>query len=325
MKILEVKNLRTHFPISGGRVARAVDGVSFDVNKGESVCIVGESGCGKSVTAFSILQLLPRKAFHPSGEILFRNKNILSMTVQEKRSLRGRKVAMIFQEPGTALNPVFRVGPQVAEIIRIHEKVSKLEARIRTVELFRRVGIPLPDVRFEAWPHELSGGMKQRVMIAMALACKPELLIADEPTTALDVTIQAQILKLMLELRKENNMSILMITHNLRVVNQMADRVVVMYGGKVVETATREELFSNPSHPYTRSLLRAIPAVGLRGKELTEIPGRVPPATDFPDFCRFSARCSDCFAECKEKEPPLLTISPQHQAACFLHKEQTHE
>jgi len=319
--ILEVKNLKTHFPLPNGQVAKAVDGVSFGVNPGETVCIVGESGCGKSVTSFSLMQLLPRYAQHPAGEILFKGQDILKMSVNEKRKLRGGKVAMIFQEPGSALNPVYRVGAQVAEVLKIHEKLNKKDAKARTIELFREVGIPHPEERYSAWPHELSGGMKQRVMIAMALACKPELLIADEPTTALDVTVQAQILKLMQKLQKEHNMAILMITHNLRVVNQIADRVIVMYAGRVVETAERRTLFTNPKHPYTKALLEAIPGSELRGHKLTEIPGRVPPATAFPEYCRFADRCASCFDACRSEDPQLLQAEPDHHAACLLYKE----
>lgn len=311
--LLDVKNLKTYFPVHGGKVARAVDGVSFNVNSGETVCIVGESGCGKSVTSFSIMQLLPRYAQHPAGEILFKGQDILKMGVHEKRQLRGGKIGMIFQEPGTALNPVCRVGKQVAEAIRIHQKISKSEAKSKTISLFGQVGIPHPEARYDAWPHELSGGMKQRVMIAMALACKPELLVADEPTTALDVTVQAQILKLMKELQLENNMAILMITHNLRVVNQVADRVVVMYAGRVVETAERKELFTNPQHPYTKALLKAIPGSELRGKKLAEIPGRVPPATNFPEGCRFGPRSGfEHKEESYKVRPAMKEVSDGH-------------
>lgn len=311
--MLEVKDLKTHFPLPNGKVARAVDGISFHVNPGETVCIVGESGCGKSVTSFSIMQLLPRYAQHPSGEILFKGKDILKMNVHEKRALRGGQIGMIFQEPGTSLNPVCRVGKQVAEALQIHEKVSKSEARKRSIELFDKVGIKNPEARFDAWPHEMSGGMKQRVMIAMALACKPELLVADEPTTALDVTVQAQILDLMKDLQKENNMAILMITHNLRVVNEVADRVIVMYAGRVVESATRKELFKNPQHPYTKALLKAIPGAELRGQKLAEIPGRVPPATDFPEGCRFGPRSGfEHPEEAYHKKPAFKEISEGH-------------
>lgn len=311
--MLEVKNLKTHFPLPDGKVAQAVDGISFEVNAGETVCIVGESGCGKSVTSFSLMQLLPRYAQHPEGEILFKGKDVLKMNFREKRNMRGSQMAMIFQEPGTALNPVFRVGKQVAEAIRIHDKSSKQEAKQRTIELFHRVGIPHPEERFNAWPHELSGGMKQRVMIAMALACKPELLVADEPTTALDVTIQAQILKLMQTLQQENDMAILMITHNLRVVNQVADRVIVMYAGRIVETAERKTLFTNPQHPYTKALFKAIPGTEQRGHKLIEIPGRVPPATDFHEGCRFGPRST---FEHKEEsylvKPQMKEVAKDH-------------
>ena len=311
--MLEVKNLKTYFPLPNGQIARAVDGVSFNVNPGETVCIVGESGCGKSVTSFSLMQLLPRYAQHPEGEILFHGQDILKMNVNEKRKLRGGKMAMIFQEPGTALNPVIRVGKQVSEAIRIHKQVNKSEARKNTIELFNLVGIPHPEERYTAWPHELSGGMKQRVMIAMALACKPELLVADEPTTALDVTVQAQILKLMKSLQEENNMAILMITHNLRVVNQVADRVIVMYAGRVVETAERKELFTNPLHPYTKALLKAIPGSESRGVKLAEIPGRVPPATHFPEGCHFGPRSGFEHTEKSyETKPELKEVSEGH-------------
>ncbi|MCH2205414.1 MAG: ABC transporter ATP-binding protein [Lentisphaerales bacterium] len=314
--LLKVKNLQTHFPTANGKVAKAVDGVSFEVNKGETVCIVGESGCGKSATAFSIMQLLPRYARHPEGEILFQGKDMLKASVNEKRDIRGSKMAMIFQEPGAALNPVFKVGPQVAETLQIHQKSSKKEARLKTIELFASVGIPHPEERYRAWPHELSGGMKQRIMIAMALACKPQLLIADEPTTALDVTIQAQILKLMLDLKEKNNMSILMITHDLGVVNQVADKVIVMYAGKVVECADRKTLFENPQHPYTKALLKAIPRSEFKGQQLNEIPGRVPPATDFPKHCRYFDRCESKFTPCNGPESPLVSVGKRHFAAC---------
>lgn len=318
--ILEVKNLQTHFSLPGGGVAKPVGGVSFEIKQGETVCLVGESGCGKSVTSFSVMQLLPRNASHPTGEILFKGQDVLKMSVEERRALRGGKIAMIFQEPGTSLNPVFRVGTQVAEVLKIHKKMSKAEAKARTIELFDEVGIPHPEERFKCYPHELSGGMKQRVMIAMALACEPELLVADEPTTALDVTIQAQILQLIKDLQKKHNMAVLMITHNLRVVNQVADRVLVMYAGRIVEQAERRELFTNPKHPYTKSLLRAIPGEEVRGQKLEEIPGRVPPATNFPTHCRFADRCPDCFEACRVDDPEMYEVTDDHTAACLLYK-----
>jgi peptide/nickel transport system ATP-binding protein len=319
--LLQIENLRTHFILPRGRAARAVDGVSLEIARGETVCLVGESGCGKSVTAFSVMQLLPRNAVHPTGRILFEGEDILAMPVDQRREMRGNQASMIFQEPGTSLNPVFTVGRQVAEALQLHQRLDRQAARDRVVEMFGEVGIPNPAERFRAFPHELSGGMKQRVMIAMALACRPALLIADEPTTALDVTIQAQILKLIRRLQQSHNMAMLMITHNLRVVNQVADRVLVMYAGRIVESADRHTLFTNPKHPYTRRLLEAIPGESLRGKPLAEIPGRVPPATAFPDHCRFADRCDQCMDACRQQDPALRPVGKDHQAACLLYPE----
>ncbi len=315
--ILEVKNLHTSFKLPK-KDAHPVGGVTFSIKRGETVCIVGESGCGKSVTSFSIMQLLPRNAYHTEGEVLFHGEDVLKMPVTKRRQLRGSKIAMIFQEPGTSLNPVFKVGRQVDEVLRLHEKCSKKDAKKRTIALFDEVGIPNPSERYHCYPHQLSGGMKQRVMIAMALACEPELLIADEPTTALDVTIQAQILKLIKKLQERHNMAVLMITHNLRVVNQVADRVLVMYAGKVVETATRRELFATPKHPYTKKLLQAIPGQEQRGSRLVEILGRVPGATEFPDHCRFYDRCTNSKPSCQSINPTLKSIMPgsEHCVAC---------
>lgn len=317
--LLTVEDLRTHFLMRGGQVARAVDGVSFEVREGETVCLVGESGCGKSVTAFSVMQLLPRNAVHPTGAVLFRGDDVLAMPVERRRALRGNAISMIFQEPGTSLNPVFRAGRQVAEALRIHRGLSADEARAEAVRMFGEVGIPNPDERFDAYPHELSGGMKQRVMIAMALACGPDLLIADEPTTALDVTIQAQILTLIRSLQQSRRMAVLLITHNLRVVNQVADRVLVMYAGRIVEAADRQTLFREPKHPYTRRLLAAIPGTGARGEPLAEIPGRVPSATAFPPACRFAPRCDRCFDRCQREEPAWLPVGNDHFAECHLY------
>ncbi len=319
--LLQVDNLKTHFRVSGGKTARAVDGVSFEVNKGETVCLVGESGCGKSVTAFSVMQLLPRNAVHPRGQVLFKGEDILRLPVERRREIRGNQISMIFQEPGTSLNPVYTAGRQVAEVLQLHEGLSRAAAEARTIEMFGEVGIPNPSARFRAYPHELSGGMKQRVMIAMALACKPDLLIADEPTTALDVTIQAQILKLIRTLQASHDMAVLLITHNLRVVNQVADRVLVMYAGRIVEAAERRTLFANPQHPYTRRLLQAIPGESVRGQPLAEIPGRVPPATAFPDHCRFADRCDQCMPACRAQDPSLRKVGADHQAACLLYPE----
>lgn len=318
--MLEIKDLRTHFNVPGGRVARAVDGVSLHVDRGETVCLVGESGCGKSVTAFSIMQLLPRNAIHPTGQILYEGNDILKMSVDRRREFRGNEISMIFQEPGTSLNPVFSVGRQVSEALEIHQGMSRRESRKEVIGLFGEVGIPNPEARYHTFPHQMSGGMKQRVMIAMALACNPEFLIADEPTTALDVTIQAQILKLIQNLQKERNMAVLLITHNLRVVNQIADRVMVMYAGRIVEQADRRTLFSDPKHPYTQQLLKAIPGAEMRGSSLEEIEGKVPPATAFPDFCRFSDRCPSCFEPCRVTDPVLFEVGLNHDAACLLYQ-----
>lgn len=326
--ILQVKDLRTYFLLPNKLVAKAVDGISFEVNRGETLALVGESGCGKSVTALSLMQLLPRNAIHPSGEILFMGKDILDMSYRERCAIRGRQISMIFQEPGTSLNPVFTVGDQVAEVLRKHQRLSPALAHQKVIEMFKEVGIPSPESRYRAFPHELSGGMKQRVMIAMALACNPVLLIADEPTTAVDVTIQAQILQLIRRAQEERRMAVLIITHNLRVVNQIADRVMVMYAGRIVEMASRVELFKNAKHPYTQALLASIPGRERRGKGLSEIPGRVPPATDFPDHCRFSDRCSRCFEECRKQDPALIKVGTglpgpysDHKVACLLYED----
>jgi len=321
--ILEVKNLSTHFTLPAGGTAKPVGGVSFSIAPGEMVCLVGESGCGKSVTSFSIMQLLPRNASHPTGEILFKGRDILRMPVKERRALRGGKVAMIFQEPGTSLNPVFRVGRQVAEVLKIHKGLKKAACKQRVIQLFDEVGIPHPEERYNCYPHELSGGMKQRVMIAMALACEPELLIADEPTTALDVTVQAQILQLIKDLQKKHQMAVLMVTHNLRVVNQVADRVLVMYAGRIVEQAERRELFTNPKHPYTRQLLKAIPGEEVKGKPLMEIPGRVPPATNFPSHCRFEGRCNEKMPRCQlEDAQAVVEVEKEHWVSCLKYSEE---
>ena len=319
--ILQTEDLRTHFLLPGKHIAKAVDGVSFEIKRGETVALVGESGCGKSVTALSLMQLLPRNAVHPTGKIFFLGKDLLKTSYQERCEIRGNRISMIFQEPGTSLNPVFTVGNQVGEVLRKHQKFSRASARERVIEMFREVGIPSPESRYRAFPHELSGGMKQRVMIAMALACNPDLLVADEPTTALDVTIQAQILQLIRSVQQERQMAVLMITHNLRVVNQVADRVLVMYAGKIVEVADRLALFQNPKHPYTQALLASIPGREARGQRLSEIPGRVPPATDFPDHCRFADRCSQCFEACRTRDPALREVGAGAMVACLLYGE----
>jgi len=317
--LLQVNDLRTYFRTREG-LARAVDGVSFSLERGEILSLVGESGCGKSVTALTILQLVPEPAgYVESGEIFFEGRDIIPLSAREKRQLRGKRIAMIFQEPMSALNPVFTIGSQIVETIRQHQVATRKEARRAAIEMLDRVGIPLPEQRFGEYSYQLSGGMQQRAMIAMALCCKPDLLIADEPTTALDVTIQAQILDLMKELQDEFGMAILLITHDLGVVAETAHRVAVMYAGKIVESAPVETLFASPKHPYTRGLFESLPARSNRGQQLNAIPGVVPPATQFPIGCRFCTRCSEVMDQCREEEPKLKEVAQQQNAACFLY------
>ncbi len=325
--VLSVRRLTTAFDTDRGRL-RAVHDVSFDVPAGETLAVVGESGCGKSVTALSILQLLPTPpAVVEGGEIRFEGKNLLELSDRQMRGVRGDKIAMIFQEPMTSLNPVYTVGSQIVEAIRLHQKMSRGAARQKATEMLRLVGIPSPEERVDAYPHQLSGGMRQRVMIAMALSCDPSLLIADEPTTALDVTIQAQILDLLRRLQKELGMSILFITHDLGVVAEFAARVVVMYAGRVVETATVDELFARPLHPYTRGLLASVPPLsgeGERPRRLTTIEGVVPDLMKLPVGCRFADRCAlraskpEGYERCSEVEPDLLDRGNGHDVRCHL-------
>ncbi len=316
--ILEVSNLRTYFKTAAG-VARAVDDVSFTVAPGETLGIVGESGCGKSVTSLSIMRLVPQPpGYHPSGVIEFAGRDLLKLPERAMRKLRGADVAMIFQEPMTSLNPIFRVGSQIGESLRQHRGLTRKDARLEAIRLLERVGIPDPSKRVDDFPHQMSGGMKQRVMIAMALACNPKLLIADEPTTALDVTIQAQILDLLRDLQAEFNMAILLITHDLGVVAEMAHRVVVMYGGRIAEQAPVEELFAEPRHPYTLGLFRSLPDLeAKRSDRLAVIPGMVPSATAFPSGCRFRNRCAFATDACAEELPPLVSVGEAHDAACI--------
>lgn len=320
--ILSVRELRTHFHTDQG-IAKAVDGVSFDVPAGKTLALVGESGCGKSVTAMSILRLIPSPPGRIEGGLaIFGGRNLLELPEPEMRMLRGSAISMIFQEPMTSMNPVFRVGAQIAAAIRVHQKVSKQEARTRALELMRRVGIPAAEQRIDDYPHQMSGGMLQRVMIAMALACGPKLLIADEPTTALDVTIQAQILDLLRQLQSDLGMSILLITHDLGIVAEMAHEVVVMYAGKKVEQARRvEELVRAPRHPYTQGLFQSLPSMQEPHKRLYTIPGTVPAATAFPEGCRFHPRCPHAMPVCRDKEPPPFTVDKEHVSACWLHNE----
>ena len=307
--LLRVRDLKTYFVTEhGSGTARAVDGVSFDLNPGETLGIVGESGCGKTVTSLSILRLVPEPPGHilPGSLIEFEGRNLLALTASELREVRGNRIAMIFQEPMTSLNPVFTVGDQIAEAAIIHQHLSRKAARARAIEMLKLVGIPDPDERVDHYPHQLSGGMRQRVMIAMALVCHPQVLIADEPTTALDVTIQAQILELLDRLQKELGMAVLLITHDLGVVAGHADRVVVMYAGEVVETADTTALFDRPVHPYTEGLLAAVPRIDAPRSRLHAIPGQVPAATAWPVGCRFHPRCPYAWDKCVAEEPPLL-------------------
>jgi peptide/nickel transport system ATP-binding protein len=319
--LLRVENLKTHFHTRDG-IVRAVDGVSFDVKAGETLAIVGESGCGKSVTSMSILRLLPMPpARIAAGRIEFDGRNLLELTEPEMRKIRGNAISMIFQEPMTSLNPVLTVGRQIAEALVLHRGLSQKEATARAIAMLRKVHIPEAERRTSQYPHELSGGMRQRVMIAMALACGPRLLIADEPTTALDVTIQAQILELMRELHRETGAAIILITHDLGVVAEMAQRVVVMYAGRKVEEAPIEALFERPRHPYTRGLLGSMPHLGdsvsETGKRLVEIPGMVPSLKDPPPGCLFAPRCPNAGERCTHEAPPLELHAAGHWAACW--------
>ena len=320
--VLRVHDLKTYFVTDrGSGTARAVDGVSFELAAGETLGIVGESGCGKTVMSLSILRLIPEPPGHilPGSFIEFEGRNLLTLPPRELRAVRGNRIAMVFQEPMTSLNPVLPVGAQVAEAALVHQKLSRADARTRTIDLLRLVGIPDPETRVDDYPHQLSGGMRQRVMIAMALICHPQVLIADEPTTALDVTIQAQILDLLGRLRRELNMAVLLITHDLGVVAGSADRVVVMYAGQVVETAATRTLFATPQHPYTEGLLASIPRLDEERERLRSIPGSVPPATAWPAGCRFHPRCPYAWDKCRTEEPPLLeTGTPGHSARCWL-------
>jgi peptide/nickel transport system ATP-binding protein len=315
--LLRVQDLRTSFFTSDGEV-RAVDGVTFDINDGRTVGVVGESGCGKSVTALSIMQLLPKGTGRiAGGEMQFRGCDLARLSEDEMRRIRGNEISMIFQEPMTSLNPVMTVGDQIAETVRLHQGASRREARDRAIEMLSLVKIGEAQKRVGDYPHQFSGGQRQRVMIAMALACTPKLLIADEPTTALDVTIQAQILELIGELQQRLGMAVLLITHDLGVVAERADEVAVMYAGKIVESATPEIIFSRPKHPYTIGLLNSMPSRRGPKTRLQAIPGMVPSPLDWPTGCRFRARCSHADARCSEEQPPLIEIAPKHRVACF--------
>jgi peptide/nickel transport system ATP-binding protein len=314
--LLSIRDLRVEFETDAGQVP-AVRGVDLDIHTGETVALVGESGCGKSVTALAVMRLMTGRV--AGGSIYFQGKDLASLAEPEMRRIRGAQIGMIFQEPMTSLNPVFKIGQQIEEVLVLHQKLAAPAARAQAVELLARVGIPSPEERADQYPHELSGGMKQRVMIAIAIACKPKLLIADEPTTALDVTIQAQIMALLKSLKDELHMSVLLITHDLGVVAHFAERVDVMYAGKIVEHGSVRDIFKRPAHPYTRALLGGLPDPLTKAKRLEAIPGRVPSPSMLPPGCAFCARCKHAFEPCPTEQPPLLDVGAPHVAACWLH------
>ena len=320
--LLDIRGLRTQFFTDDG-LARAVDGVSYSLEKGETVGVVGESGCGKSVTALSVLRLIPDPPGKiVDGEIIFEGTDLLQLSSADMRRIRGNDISMIFQEPMTSLNPVFTIGNQITEAVRLHQGLNKRDALAKAVEALRLVGIPVPERRVHEYPHQLSGGMRQRAMIAMALSCNPKVLIADEPTTALDVTIEAQILDLMRTLQEELGTAIIMITHDLGVIADIARKVVVMYAGKVAEQAPVERIFASPNHPYTQGLLQSLPRVDKDAsgakQRLQEIPGIVPSLLNLPTGCKFASRCPSVMPQCKEQEPPLEQVAPNHYSACWL-------
>jgi oligopeptide/dipeptide ABC transporter ATP-binding protein len=322
--LLDIRGLRTQFFTDDG-LARAVDGVSYSLERGETVGVVGESGCGKSVTALSVLRLIPDPPGKiVDGEIIFEGTDLLGLSSAEMRRIRGNDISMIFQEPMTSLNPVFTIGNQITEAVRLHQGLNKKQALDKAIEALRLVGIPVPERRVHEYPHQLSGGMRQRAMIAMALSCNPKVLIADEPTTALDVTIEAQILDLMRTLQDELGTAIIMITHDLGVIADIARKVVVMYAGKVVEQAPVERIFASPNHPYTQGLLRSLPRVDKDAsgakQRLQEIPGIVPSLLNLPTGCKFASRCPSVMPQCKEQEPTLEQVASDHYSACWLNQ-----
>ena len=317
-KLLEIKNLKTYFALEDGGWAKAVDDVSFSVDKGETLCIVGESGCGKSMTALSIMDLIARPAGkYMGGQMLFHGKDLRTLSEKEKSSIRGNQIAMIFQEPMTALNPVKKIGTQIAEVLQLHEHMDKKQAMDQAILMLKKVGIPRAEKIVHEYPHQFSGGMRQRVMIAMAMMCNPELLIADEPTTALDVTIQAQVLDLMRTMKREFHAALIFITHDFGVVSEMADNVVVMYAGQIIESGQADMLFERPLHPYTRALLASVPFIDQDKEVLNSIPGTVPEASNYPEGCRFAERCDRCHAKCRKTEPKLQEPEPGHFVKCF--------
>ncbi|UCG94480.1 MAG: ABC transporter ATP-binding protein [Candidatus Aerophobus sp.] len=317
--LLEVKNLKTYFYTDEG-VVRAVDGISFDIKKGETLGMIGESGCGKSVSALSIMRLISEPPGRiMEGEINFQGENLREKSEPEMRRIRGNEIAMVFQEPMTSLNPLFTIGDQIAEAIILHQKVDKREAQFRVIQMLGRVGMPSPERRAHQYPHQLSGGMRQRAMIAMALSCNPDLLIADEPTTALDVTIQAQILELMERFKDELGMALLLITHNLGVIAEVSDRVVLVYAGKTVEYADVEAIFKHPRHPYMMGLLESVPRLDDASEKLKIIKGVVPTALNLPKGCRFHPRCEKVMDVCEVKPPRILEVEKNHGVRCWLY------
>lgn len=315
--LLEVKNLKTYFYTDDG-VAKAVDDVSFSIDKGETLGLVGESGCGKSVSALSIMRLIPDPPGKiAGGEIFFKGRDILKVPEKEMQEIRGNDIGMIFQEPMTSLNPVFTCGDQIEEAVILHQKLSKEEAKKKAIEMLNLVGIPAPEQRYNEYPHQLSGGMRQRIMIAMALSCNPELLIADEPTTALDVTVQAQILELINKLQRELGMGVIMITHDLGVIAEVSTKVAVMYASKVAEYGNVDQIFYNPKHPYTIGLLNSIPKLNKSKARLATIEGNVPPPTAYPKGCHFCTRCIFAIDKCWTEEPPVVQVEANHIAACW--------
>jgi peptide/nickel transport system ATP-binding protein len=321
-RLLEIRGLKTHFFTEEG-VVRAVDGVDLHIDKGETLGVVGESGCGKTVTALSVMKLIPMPPGKiVAGQMLYEGRDLVTLPPAQMRKVRGKEISMVFQEPMTSLNPVFTIGEQIAEAVRLHEGLGRRAAMDKTVEMLKLVHIPNPERRVKEYPHQLSGGMRQRVMIAMALSCNPKLLIADEPTTALDVTIQAQILELLNELKAKLGMAVLLITHDMGVIAETAQRVMVMYAGKVVEEASVKELFKEPLHPYTQGLLRSIPRIdtaATQKKRLEAIPGVVPSLLHLPQGCRFAPRCQFVKPAYTEKEPPLKEVKSGHKVACWLY------
>ena len=321
--VLDVERLKTYFFLDDNEVARAVDDVNFSIEPGETVALVGESGSGKSITSLSIMQLINKPGRIVNGSISLEGQNLLDKSNRQMTKIRGNDIAMIFQEPMTALNPVFTIGNQIVEVLRKHKKMSKPQAKKRAIELLKMVGFPRAEATMDEYPHQLSGGMRQRAMIAIAISCEPKLLIADEPTTALDVTIQSQILDLMNDMKERMNMSLLLITHDLGVVAEYADRIMVMYGGQIVEQSNKRGIFKDPKHPYTNGLLGSLPDIYDDEERLQTIQGTVPAAHRFPNGCRFSTRCPHVMEKCIQSNPDLMKIDADHHVRCYLYEDES--